>query len=478
MKRYVAWVGILLLAGTLVSCGGGGGGGSSPAPANAGTPDNNGGNPPNTGGTPPTPPVTDTSTRRFEEKDTTFVTRSGVWGDADPHGGWSDGKALESTDPNASITFSFTGTSVRWIGGRGRNGGKARVLVDGAQVKIVDLFYRPNDEFRAPCFTVYDLTPGPHTLTIQVLGEHNPLAAADSPNKVWVDAFEVNPLVVSRLQEVDPAVSYAPPGAWTLAPESLTWSGGGARNDNEPHIAAQVTETPDATVTLDDKSPNLSVSRNLNVRGTSISWVGYRGPDGGIAKVSVDGGPEATVDTYAAVFKLQEVLFTASGLEDKPHTLRIRATGEKNPKSTAAKIYVDAFEVAKPGKRFEDDSPSVAFAGVPGVGSTSWDVSNSRDWSEGWSHTNSHAGASVTFNFNGTSVSWIGCEKATIGKAKVFLDDQPPVEINMNTAIEFQGFQRTVFRKDGLTKGPHTLTIVVSSTDGNFVVVDAFDVVE
>ena len=34
----------------------------------------------------------------------------------------------------------------------------------------------------------------------------------------------------------------------------------------------------------------------------------------------------------------------------------------------------------------------------------------------------------------------------------------------------------TVFRADGLTNGPHTLTIEVTSTGGSYVVVDAFDV--
>ena len=34
----------------------------------------------------------------------------------------------------------------------------------------------------------------------------------------------------------------------------------------------------------------------------------------------------------------------------------------------------------------------------------------------------------------------------------------------------------TVWRKDGLAPGPHTLTIEVVNTNGNYVVVDAFDV--
>src|SRR5262249_43336850 len=356
---------------------------------------------------------------------------------------------------------------VRWIGARGRNGGIAQVLVDGAEVKRVNLFYRPNDEFRTPCFTIYGLTPGPHVLTIVVTGEKDPTAAADSPARVWVDAFEVNPPVVSRLQESDLAVSFS--GPWTEAPDGLFWSASGASNPGEPAGGAQFTESAGASVTLEDKV------RHLNTRGTSISWVGYRGPDAGIALVSVDGGKPVEVDTFGPDVKLQEALFTASGLADKEHTLTITATGRKNIKSTAAKIFVDAFEVMKPGKRFEEDSPQVSFAAPPGK---PWDFRNSRDWSEGGARTNSVTGATATFTFTGTSVSWIGCEKSTIGSANVFLDNDPPVAVNMNIPFPIQSFQRTVFRKDGLAPGPHTLKIVVTSTDSSFIVVDAFDVVE
>ncbi|HEY7240400.1 MAG TPA: hypothetical protein VH600_14595 [Burkholderiales bacterium] len=481
MKRYVMYVGILLLAGTLVSCGGGGGGGdgggttagNATPPSNGGTPPPN--TPPSNGGTPPNNGggTVSSATQRFEENDTSAVTQSGSWDQGDTHGGWSGGNAVQSNVAQASVTFSFNGTSARWIGGRGRNGGLADVLVDGAKVKTVNLFYRPNDEFGTPCFTVYGLTPGPHTLTIVATGTHDPDAAADSTSTVWVDAFEVNPLVVSRLQDSDPAVKYS--DGWALAPEGFKWSGGGASNDGEPPVRAMVTATAGATATLQDND------RNLNVRGTSISWVGYRGPDAGIAAVSVDGGPEVRVDTYAADFKVQEVLFTASGLEDKPHVLTIRATGEKNIQSTAANIFVDAFDVAKPGQRIEEDSPQVSFAAPPG---SPWQFRNSRDWSEGWARTHSVPGTTATFTFTGTSVSWIACEKSTIGSARVFVDDQPPVDVDMNKPLAnaqgfaVQGFQRTVFRKDGLAPGPHTLRIEVTSNNSNFVVVDAFDIVQ
>jgi len=457
MKRYAAYVGMLLFAVLLVSCGGGGGGGGGSSPASP--PANSGGTPPsnNGGGS------VSSDTQRFEEDNTAVVSQSGVWTGSDPHAGWSGGAAVEATG-QASVTFSFTGTSVRWIGARGRAGGKASVQVDGREVKQVDLFYRPNDEFRTPCFTIYDLTPGPHTLTIVATGDKDPEATG---TKVWVDAFEVNPPVVSRLQESDLAVTFT--GVWDQADQGLFWSGSGASNPGDPPVGAKVTETAGASVKLDDQV------RHLNTRGTSISWVGYRGPDAGIAAVSVDGGPPVEVDTYATDFKVQEVLFTASGLADKEHTLTVTATGRKNVKSSAAKIFVDAFEVMKPGKRFEEDSPQVSFAAPPGQ---PWDDRNSRDWSEGFARTSGIPGASATFTFTGTSVSWIGCEKSTIGTANVFLDNDPPVAVDMNRPLPIQSFQRTVFRKDGLAPGPHTLKIVVTNTDTNFVVVDAFDVVD
>ncbi len=39
-----------------------------------------------------------------------------------------------------------------------------------------------------------------------------------------------------------------------------------------------------------------------------------------------------------------------------------------------------------------------------------------------------------------------------------------------------EGYQKTVFRADGLTNGTHTLTIEVTNTDSAYIVVDAFDV--
>ena len=160
----------------------------------------------------------------------------------------------------------------------------------------------------------------------------------------------------------------------------------------------------------------------------------------------------------------------ASGLADTNHTLTITATGQKNPASTSARIVVDAWDVMTPGRRYEEADPSVSFTGR-------WDPRDTRVWSEGHSLVSNETGATATFHFTGTSVSWIGCEKGSAsGRARVSIDGVFQTEIYLGQSYPIEGYQMTVFRADGLANGPHTLTIEVVNTDGAYVVVDAFDV--
>ena len=497
MKRYLTCVSFFLLAGMLVSCGGGGGGdspgdsgspgtatggnpapvtssdpapatggntapvtGSNPAPATVSDPapatgsdpaPATGGNPgsASSGGATPTP-----ATTRFEESDTT-VSMSAGWTQSKPIAGWSGGKAVQSDVAGAKISFTFTGTSVRWIGARGRGFGIALVKVDDGPVREVDLFARPNDEIRTPIVTFYDLSDGPHTLTIEVAGRHNPDRSAFS-SVVVVDAFDVQPQIVSHYQDADPDLTYV--GSWTTDVR-FGWSGSGVGNPGDPPVGAHVTEAADAKVTL-------------KFRGTGITWSGYRGPDAGIALVQVDEDKPVEVDTYAATIKVQEAVFTATGLADKDHTLTITATGQKRDASTAAKVFVDAFDVTTPGRRYEDPDMSViSYSG-------SWTPRNdARVWSEGSTHTSNQAQATATFSFTGTSVSWIGCSKASAGgTVRISIDGAFVKEVSLARRVGIEGYQRTIFRADGLTNGPHTLMLEVVSTNGAYVVVDAFDV--
>ena len=442
MKRHLHLVAISLFAGLLASCGGGGGGGgnttaASPPPS-----------PP-----PPTAPAFPGAGKRVEESDA-VVSLTGTWNKSDSSRGWSGGAAVQSNVAGATAKVTFIGTSVRWIGSRGRGMGIALVSVDGAPAKEVDLFARPSDEIHTQVVTVSDLSEGQHTLTVQVTGRQNSQAEG---TMVVVDAFDVQPdTTISHWQDTDPNAKFS--AGWTKSSASFPWSGSGVENVPELPVTAQETQAAGATLTLP-------------FRGTAINLIGYRGPDAGILDVQVDGGAVSEVDTYSASAIYQPVVFAATGLADANHTLTVTSTGRKNAASSAARVVVDAFDIITPGRRYEDSDPSITY-----VGQWTHD-NNARVWSEGVTSTSNQPGATASFSFNGTSVSWIGCEKGSAGGvANITLDGVFQKEVRLSQTYPVEGYQMTIFRADGLTKGSHTLMIQVTNTDGSYVVVDAFDV--
>jgi len=154
-----------------------------------------------------------------------------------------------------------------------------------------------------------------------VTGLKNP---ASTDTVIAVDAFEVTsssspPSTTTRFEETDPSVGYN--AGWMLD-SSPRWSAGSA--------AFSAAAGAQATVAFS---------------GTSISWIGFRGPVAGIARVFVDGVVVAEVDTFSTTDEAQVVLFTATGLVDASHTLTIEVTGLKNPASTGTFVVVDAFDV-------------------------------------------------------------------------------------------------------------------------------------
>lgn len=452
MKRYTTCV-IAFLTGMLVSCGGGGDGdgrsGGSGGPSGGG------------GGSGPASAVVPAAGARVEESDPA-VTLTGTWTDSNPRYGWSGGSAKESTVAGSRATMTFNGKSVTWYGTRGRRMGIALVSIDGGPATEVDLFARPYDEIHSPAYTVIGLSEGTHTLTIEVSGRANGEALS---NAVVIDAFDIQGPIVSHLQETNPEVTFN--GNWTVDRYTFLWSGGGMSNLPELPPGAQVTETAGATATL-------------AFRGTSVSWIGYRGPTGGIANVRIDGGPATEVDTFAPQDKekVQEVMFTANGLTNANHTLTIEATGRRNAQATAARIYVDAFDVREPGTRYEQWHPSIAYSGT-------WGFRDSRVWTEGLAEAST--GMTLTgqvespapravFSFTGTSVSWISSAKSSLGIANVYLDGAFMQQVVLYRPYPTEGYQFTAFRADGLANRPHTLTIEVVANGGSYVVVDAFDV--
>ncbi|HEX9368568.1 MAG TPA: Ig-like domain-containing protein [Vicinamibacterales bacterium] len=392
---------------------------------------------------------------RFEDTDPSVVYSGPGWR-PDKYAALSNGGATATDQAGAQATFTFTGTSVSWIGGRWTEEGIARVFLDGAFVAEVDT-YSPTKEVQVPLFTALDLANTSHTLTIEVTGRKN---VASNFAFVLVDAFDVPAVTISRLQDTDPKVVFSGAGWVQGDRSSVEWSGGTAAGSLTPGDQATFTFT-----------------------GTGVRWLGELGPqNGGIARVFLDGAFMKEVDTYAPspdaahqnIFQAEH--FRATGLADTGHTLTIEVTGRQDPAAATAIVVVDAFDVITSGTRREETDPAITY-------SAGW-LQGNRDhpYSEGTAAVSTIPGDRATFTFTGTSVRWIGYRGPQAGIARVILDGTVVADsLDMFIPSPSEGPQEAVFTLPGLTNQSHTLIIEVTGSKnpaslGVSIVVDAFDV--
>ena len=129
------------------------------------------------------------------------------------------------------------------------------------------------------------------------------------------------PPTVTRVEETDPSITYT--GDW-FPTDPRTWSGGTA--------VYSTTAGNEAT---------------LAFTGTAVDWIGFLGPQTGIARVFLDGVLAAEIDTYSPTEQTQVVVFRATSLANASHTLTIEVTGRQNPASTGVYVVVDAFDVTR-----------------------------------------------------------------------------------------------------------------------------------
>jgi hypothetical protein len=236
---------------------------------------------------------------------------------------WSGGTAAIGFAAGQRATLGFTGTRIDWLGLRGPQTGIANVYLDEVLSATIDA-YSPSEQTSAVLFSAGSLTPGPHTLVIDI---PNPRVKnnASTDYFVVVDAFDVTvgpAPFTTRMEETDPAVTYA--GRWTYGNTARAWSGGTAAVATRPNALATAT---------------------FNFSGTGVRVIGLKAPITGLANVYLDGVFMTTIDTYSATEHVGAALFTATGLAAGAHTLIVEATGTKNPQATYSLVFIDAFDV-------------------------------------------------------------------------------------------------------------------------------------
>jgi hypothetical protein len=243
----------------------------------------------------------------------------------------------------------------------------------------------------------------------------------------------------------------------TSAPVTVTVSNGPAADAAPPMVSISSPAngaTVSGTITV-----SASASDNVGVVGVEFFLDGVRGGDDTTAPYSVP--------------------WDTTGTANGQHTLTAVARDAAGNRTTSAAVTVNVSNGAGGGGagRFEENSPTVAATGA-------W-VLRGADiaaFSGGAAGSSDSAGATATFTFTGSQVTWIGLKCNACGIATVSVDGGPTSTVDTAgpAAPGSPGLaSEAVFTSSGLAPGNHTLVITVTgatTSGGAHVIVDAFDV--
>ena len=121
--------------------------------------------------------------------------------------------------------------------------------------------------------------------------------------------------------------------------------------------------------------------------------------------------------------------------------------------------------------RIEEDDPSITYSG-------NWYSNESPNNSGGSAALTNTTGARVVVTFTGRAITWIGVADRWNGLATLNLDGQP---YKIDSWAAATRYQAALFTVNGLSIGPHRLSIEVNhergpNGEGSWVWLDAFDV--
>ena len=203
-------------------------------------------------------------------------------------------------------------------------------------------------------------------------------------------------------------------------------------------------------------------------KGTRLDWIAMKGTSTGIADVYVDGSATkaATVDLRATSASYQQNVWTSGPLANGYHTVKI----VRSPSSATGKyLTIDAIDIAgtlvsttpSSATRIEENATLAQSLFLWSPDSPSWIVGKSSSASGGTYRYTNTAGASVTINFTGPSISLLAKTASNFGNITVTLDGVAKTVSLYSPAVLYR---KTVYSSGFLTPGNHTLVIARAGT--------------
>lgn len=224
----------------------------------------------------------------------------------------------------------------------------------------------------------------------------------------------------------------------------------------------------------------------IQFRGTEIDVYAVKGPNTGIANVSIDGATPTAVDTFASTNLGDQLISKQTGLTDTTHTLTVTVTGTHSSSSTDSYIALD--RVVVPDLVVNDSATGTGdnqfnYVGAWGTASCGgcYPASNPAY------HWDGTTGDSATFTFTGTRVGLYASVGPSNGIASVQIDGGTASQVDLyagdwpNTGSPSTAGDQLVWRSPALAYGTHTLTWTNTGTNNpassnHYVQVDRVDV--
>jgi alpha-galactosidase len=278
-------------------------------------------------------------------------------------------------------------------------------------------------------------------------------------------------------------------------------------NDNDPAIVYSGTWSASTGRGLGDYNDDVHYTEangdafQYTFTGTGIDYITETNESQGEAEVYLDGALVDTVDAHldpSGGRGVQQTLYSASGLPNGSHTLRIVKKSGSYMLIDRLDVTVESllstgsatFDRAAPGdvsvdiQRSPDEFEGISVNGTALVAGTDYVLSGSTvtvgaaylatlpigesmlTFSfHGDLHSDVHYtttdGAFATFAFEGTGVSWVGALAPDQGAVNVYVDGSFVETVDTHADTRQTG--QTLFESSRLKNGAHTITIVKAS---------------
>jgi len=200
----------------------------------------------------------------------------------------------------------------------------------------------------------------------------------------------------------------------------------------------------------------------FSFNGSGVSWLAQRSDQTGPVEVYVDGVDEGTVTPVtSSPYPTQQVDYRIGGLVPGWHTLKIVNNSDHL-------VTIDGYTVDTGWSATNDTATAVTYAG------DGWGYSSGRGYGDYGDdlHYSYAAGASATFSFTGSGVSWLAQRSDQTGPVELYIDGVDQGAVTPASSAAPYPTQQVGYRIAGLVPGPHTVRVV--NNTARLLTVDAF----